>query len=60
MLQGDLGQQAADFRWRVTDHARVAGGGSPIAAFARAAASQARASMDKVTWACQARQVRTW
>jgi hypothetical protein len=29
-------------------------------AWARLAASQARASMDKVMWAYQARQLRTW
>ena len=32
----------------------------PFSAWARLAASQDRASMDKVMWACQARQERTW
>ena len=53
-------QQSADLRYRVADHARVAGAGSPFAAWARLAASQARASMDKVMWAYQDRQDRTW
>jgi hypothetical protein len=56
----DLGRQAADFCWRVAHHARVAGADSPFAASARVADSQASASIDKVTWACQARQVLTW
>ena len=54
------GQQVADFRQRVADHARVAGTDPFFTAVARLAASQARASMDKVMWAYQARQVRTW
>jgi len=32
----------------------------PFSAWALLAASQASASMDKVMWAYQARQVRTW
>ena len=53
-------QQAADLRERVADHAWVAGADAPFSAWALLAASQARASMDKVMWAYQARQVRTW
>jgi hypothetical protein len=60
VLRADFGRQAADLRWRAAGHARVAGAGSPFAARARAADSQARASIDKVMWAYQARQVRTW
>ena len=52
-------QQAADLRQRVADHARVAGADPFFTAWARLAASQARASMDKVMWAYQARQLRT-
>jgi hypothetical protein len=51
-------QQAADLRQGVADHARVAGADPPFWAWARLAASQARASMDKVMWAYQARQDR--
>jgi hypothetical protein len=53
-------QQAADLGQRVPDHARVAGADPPFSAWARLAASQARASMDKVMWAYQARHDRTW
>ena len=60
LLAGDLDQQAADFRYRIADHARVAGADPFFAAVALLAASQARASMDKVMWAYQARQERTW
>jgi hypothetical protein len=56
--QGD--QQAADLGQGVTDHARVAGADPLFTASALLAASQARASMDKVMWAYQARQDRTW
>ena len=53
-------QEAADRRWREVDHALVGWAGSPFAARDRATASQAWASIDKVMWAYQARQVRTW
>jgi hypothetical protein len=53
-------QQAADLRQRVADHARVAGAGSPLVTWARLADSQASASIDRVMWAYQARQERTW
>jgi hypothetical protein len=53
-------QQAADLRYRVADHARVAGADPHFSAGALLAASQASASMDKVMWAYQARQERTW
>ena len=53
-------QQAAELRYGIADHARVAGGGAPFTACALLAASQARASTGKVMWAYQARQVRTW
>ena len=52
-------QQAADLRQRVADHAGVADADPFFWAWALLAASQARASMDKVMWAYQARQVRT-
>jgi len=41
-------QQAADLRERAADHAWVAGADAPFPAWALAAASQARASTDKV------------
>jgi hypothetical protein len=44
----------------VADHGGVAGADPFFWAWALLAASQARASMDKVMWAYQARQVRTW
>ena len=53
-------QQAADLGQGVADHAGVAGADPFSWACARAAASQARASMDKVMWAYHARQLRTW
>src|SRR5215469_14532881 len=53
-------QQAADLRQRIADHAGVARADPLFSAWARLAASQARASMDKVMWAYHARQVRTW
>jgi hypothetical protein len=43
----------------VANHARVAGG-DPLYDLGLAGASQARASIDKVMWAYQARQERTW
>lgn len=56
---GQADQQAAQFRERAAGHAGIAGAGPPFSAWALPAASQARASMDKVTCACQARQART-
>jgi hypothetical protein len=53
-------QEPADLRERAAGHARVAGAGPLFTAWARLAASQARASMDKVMRAYQARQERTW
>jgi hypothetical protein len=49
-------QEPADLRERAADRARVAGADPLFTAWARLAASQARASMDKVMWAYQARQ----
>jgi len=45
---------------RICSKIRVAGSDPFFWAWARLAASQARTSMDKVMWAYQARQVRTW
>ncbi len=57
----EVHEQPADLRYRQRDHVLIAVSGSPfVAACARAAASQARASMDRVMWAYQARQKRTW
>jgi hypothetical protein len=42
------------------DQFLVAGIGAPFWACACMTANQARASMDKVVWAYQPRQVRTW
>jgi hypothetical protein len=53
-------QQPADLGQGVADQAGVVGADPLFSAWARAAASQARASMDKVTCAYQARQERTW
>src|ERR1700759_3391452 len=53
-------QQPADLRQGVADHAGIAGTDPLFTAWARLPASQAKASMDKVMWAYQARQVRTW
>jgi len=53
-------QQPADLGPGVADHARLAGADPPFSACALLAASQARASMDKVIWAYQARQDRAW
>lgn len=47
-------QQATDLRERVADHARAAGADPLFSAWALLAASQARASIDKVMWAYQA------
>ena len=50
-------QQPADLGQGVADHARISGTDPFFTAWALAAESQARASMDKVMWAYQARQV---
>lgn len=54
------GQQPADLGHGVADHSRLAGAAPFFRVCARLAESQARASIDKVTWAYQARQERTW
>lgn len=63
-VDDELDQQVADLRWRVINHAWFAGAGSPFAARSvardRETASQACASIDKVMWAYQARQLRAW
>jgi len=46
-------QQPSDLGQGVADHARVTGADPFFTAVARLAASQARASMDKVMWAYQ-------
>ena len=58
--QDQVHEQAADLRYREVDHAFVVVPAAPFVAWAFTAASQASASIDKVMWAYQARQLRTW
>jgi hypothetical protein len=53
-------QQPADLGQGVDDQARLADADPLFTACALLAASQASASIDKVMWAYQARQERTW
>jgi hypothetical protein len=48
-------EQAPDLRYREVDHVWVVVAAAPFVAWAFTAASQARASIDKVMWAYQAR-----
>ncbi|MDH6283993.1 hypothetical protein M2280_005244 [Prescottella agglutinans] len=53
--QDQMHEQAADLGYRESDHALIIDSDSPFAAWVFVPASQARASIDKVVWACQAR-----
>lgn len=53
--QDQVHEQPPDFGYRVADHVLIVGPYSPFAASVFVPASQARASIDKVAWAYQAR-----
>src|SRR5437764_12545857 len=58
--QDQRDEQPSDLRYGVADHHVVARAGSPFAVRVLATTSQAWAAMDRVMWAYQARQSRTW